>query len=730
MPAELQVARGPGARAARYPTGAGGATPVDVLIRWKHEKAGGKRKNELYEKKTIAAYSPAERETWNFEERKVTSEKQKACLDLLFTKANQSVQRKNSWKDKLRDIEKYKFGLRIDELSVKCLLYADDQVILAQSACELQEIVTKMNDSVKRQVSEMDINLNSNNSMMKLEGADNWNIWKFQTTVLLRGQGWLDIVEGRTLKPEDPAEHSAWENKDAKAQTLLVTRMTENVMLHIITCSTSAEMWRKLQSVYEQKTETNIHIIQQRFFQYKFEPGTEMSTFLSKIQELQNKLKQLGEEVSNKFVITKVLMSLPDEYKHFVSAWESAPDNKQTMDNLVARLLIEEERIKEKSEQLLPSGSSAFWVVDSGASEHMCRDRGLFTTFTESKHESVIVGNGAAISVLGYGQMAVEVYDGTCGVSQKNRCRCRNSDVRERCGLKEDVVIRLKRGMLRWCGHLGKEIKQFYRANLCDGKVGKGRPRNYYADHIGGTINEVRSDCGSALPVCSAPACGSFEQLPLLTAKNPTAQSSGDADDSGGRLVREKRHDCQGTADAVEDFITQTNRVLNDADEGTKSFSTKQNSTTTRATSLLPLRKMTSLDATSLSREHTGHWIAPNYTVKEILLDKGIMGILFLSPVNPLVYRTIRSAGGADKSSWQLTETHAILEMYVEYLSAQKQSAFENSRILQFPSLESSRSAIIGGNRFGGRGRRKAPIGRHNNNSSPRLSLTKWPGRK
>lgn len=337
----------------------------------------------------------------------------------------------------------------------------------------------------------MEVNLN-NNSLMKLEGASNWNIWKFQTKVLLRGQGWLEVVEGRALKPEDPAEQISWENKDAKAQTMLVTRMTENVMLNVISCSTAAEMWRKLQSVYEQKTETNIHMIQQRFFQYKFEPGTEMSIFLSKIQELQNQLKQLGEEVSDKFVITKVLMSLPEEYKHFVSAWESAPDDRQTMDNLIARLLVEEERVKEKNEQPSSSGSTAFlvkdkknlkcfkcnklghfisecrsnnnfvrsegqnnkcffcgklghsksqcwfkknkeqkksnafvvsnslkehcksqWLVDTGASEHMCRDRELFSSFTSTKQESVIVGNGAAISVLGYGQMAVEVYDGS-----------------------------------------------------------------------------------------------------------------------------------------------------------------------------------------------------------------------------------------------------------------------------------------------------------------------------
>ncbi|GBP49581.1 Retrovirus-related Pol polyprotein from type-2 retrotransposable element R2DM; Endonuclease [Eumeta japonica] len=48
----------------------------------------------------------------------------------------------------LQDLKEYECGLRIDELSVKCLLYANNQVILAPSACGLQEMLNKMNDSV------------------------------------------------------------------------------------------------------------------------------------------------------------------------------------------------------------------------------------------------------------------------------------------------------------------------------------------------------------------------------------------------------------------------------------------------------------------------------------------------------------------------------------------------------------------------------------------------------
>ncbi|GBP65576.1 Retrovirus-related Pol polyprotein from transposon TNT 1-94 [Eumeta japonica] len=207
---------------------------------------------------------------------------------------------------------------------------------------------------------------------------------------------------------------------------------------------------------------------------------------------MQNQLKQLGENMSDKFVITKVLMSLPEDYKHFISAWESAPDDKQTYDNLVARLLIEEERIKRKGQRRLrrcgkvdkksvkcykchrlghyqsecrynnnnnfgnskdnrsdlkcyfcnkpghiksqcrfkkgkEKESNAFivnsvfdeqlqksqWLVDSGASEHMCCDYKLFNSYSTVKDKSVIVGNGTKINVKGCGQVALQVWNGS-----------------------------------------------------------------------------------------------------------------------------------------------------------------------------------------------------------------------------------------------------------------------------------------------------------------------------
>ncbi|GBP73886.1 hypothetical protein EVAR_82715_1 [Eumeta japonica] len=50
----------------------------------------------------------------------------------------------------LYDLKENERGLRMDEQSAKCLLYADDQVFRVPSACGPQEMVNKMKDSVKK----------------------------------------------------------------------------------------------------------------------------------------------------------------------------------------------------------------------------------------------------------------------------------------------------------------------------------------------------------------------------------------------------------------------------------------------------------------------------------------------------------------------------------------------------------------------------------------------------
>ncbi|GBP39161.1 hypothetical protein EVAR_26947_1 [Eumeta japonica] len=89
-----------------------------------------------------------------------------------------------------------------------------------------------------------------------------------------------------------------------------------------------------------------------------------------------------------------------------------------------------------------------------------------------SRQARLVIHNGFLISMFTYGSEncvwqkkneskinAVEMRSlrSICGVSQKHRCR--NSDDRGRCDLKEDVVTRLERVMFRWFGHLERIVE-------------------------------------------------------------------------------------------------------------------------------------------------------------------------------------------------------------------------------------------------------------------------------
>lgn len=161
----------------------------------------------------------------------------------------------------------------------------------------------------------------------------------------LKAKNLYDIVTGTKKKTADGKSiDEAWEKLDAKAQEIIVTRMEEGPLVHLLSCQTSHEMWEKLLYVYEKKSKVSVHLLQQRFFTLESK-GESISVFISQLEEIRCQLRQMGEDVSESMFITKILMSLPEKLKHFISAWESTVAQSQTLQELTSRLLIEEERI-------------------------------------------------------------------------------------------------------------------------------------------------------------------------------------------------------------------------------------------------------------------------------------------------------------------------------------------------------------------------------------------------
>lgn len=192
----------------------------------------------------------------------------------------------------------------------------------------------------------------------KLVESKQWTLWKFQVKIVLKSQDVWEVVSGDEKPPESSSstydkDLKAFNKKNVCAQRVIVTTIGEQPLLHIVNCNNAKDMWSKLHTVFEQKSKSGIHFLQQKFFTHSKSDDIDMAAFISQIEELVKQLGELGEKIPESMVVTKILMSLPPSYNHFHSAWESTEEKNQTLEHLRARLMIEEKRMnsQESSEE-------------------------------------------------------------------------------------------------------------------------------------------------------------------------------------------------------------------------------------------------------------------------------------------------------------------------------------------------------------------------------------------
>lgn len=198
---------------------------------------------------------------------------------------------------------------------------------------------------------------------VKLRDKTNWSIWKFATQIVLESKGWLSYVDGTNLEPgefkadgskkSDQAyrdELRAFKKIDIQVREIIVLRLEESVMGHILTCTTAYDMWSKLSAVFEQKSEVSIDVLQARYYNHRLQ-GQGVAKYFSELEEIREQLSQLNEKISDRMFMSRVMTGLPEDFRYFQSAWDSTESNRKTVNELVSRLLIEEERMKGKQKE-------------------------------------------------------------------------------------------------------------------------------------------------------------------------------------------------------------------------------------------------------------------------------------------------------------------------------------------------------------------------------------------
>ena len=110
--------------------------------------------------------------------------------------------------------------------------------------------------------------------------GDEFHIWKWQMQSLLQYKKIHTIVNG-TETLEDADDKEEWQAREYAAFTLLCNSVERKVLTPLLQCTTSHEIWTTLLSIYEHKSNADVHELQRRFFQAKIKPEQSLANYIA-----------------------------------------------------------------------------------------------------------------------------------------------------------------------------------------------------------------------------------------------------------------------------------------------------------------------------------------------------------------------------------------------------------------------------------------------------------------
>ena len=208
----------------------------------------------------------------------------------------------------------------------------------------------------------------------------NFNLWKNQLRIALDGREIFRIVDGsETL--EDAEDKEAWKRKDNIAKWIITTSVDMEHLSMIVNCKTAAEMWERLVSIHEQVSAESVFMMIQQFVDYKYAKEDSIATHIAKIEMMAQNPEDIGQPMSENQIISKLITSLPSEYRHVLTAWKSMPADQKTRKILILRVFEEEAMNKIIKERENDETDSALLVRNNRRDEQMRTD-------TESKYNN------------------------------------------------------------------------------------------------------------------------------------------------------------------------------------------------------------------------------------------------------------------------------------------------------------------------------------------------------
>ena len=177
---------------------------------------------------------------------------------------------------------------------------------------------------------------------------------------LFMSQDVWDLVEnGFDEPPVEKDQLKELKKMDAKALLFIQQGVGNNIFPRIMRASKAKEAWDILQQEFQGDKRTRsvkLQALRRELENMKMKENETLNEFSSKFMELVNQMKSYGEEISDKRIVEKLLISLPSKFDPIVAVIEETKDlSLLSAQELFGSLKTYEQRLLRHSEKSVES---------------------------------------------------------------------------------------------------------------------------------------------------------------------------------------------------------------------------------------------------------------------------------------------------------------------------------------------------------------------------------------
>lgn len=179
----------------------------------------------------------------------------------------------------------------------------------------------------------------------------NYRLWKFNVDAVLKGHGLLMIAQGKTKFDESISQDQKdlWLRRDGKAMGILINSIEKDQANHVMSCTTSNEVYEKLQNIHDKQSEVKVMCLYEEYFSLKMQEEESVAAYVSKVSSLAAEIEAQGEKLSDNIKMVRIISSLPPKYQNFKTVWYNIKEGR-TIENLMAKLQLEEDQLQKNGD--------------------------------------------------------------------------------------------------------------------------------------------------------------------------------------------------------------------------------------------------------------------------------------------------------------------------------------------------------------------------------------------